>query len=67
MGLLLIISHQVRRPMATVRDLDPGGQLVFERPGRVADSELTQAIGRPGTGGSDDDQPTQIQVRGGRA
>ncbi|GAB3919609.1 hypothetical protein GCM10027613_23950 [Microlunatus endophyticus] len=66
-GLLLIISHQVRRPVATTQDVDPGGELIFERPGQVSDSEETQAIpATRGTGGTaDDDQPTQIHVRGG--
>lgn len=72
MGLLLIISHQVRRPVATTQDLDPGGQLIFERPGRPADLEATQPISRPdlvkrdpSRAASADDEQTQVHVRGG--
>jgi cell division protein FtsW (lipid II flippase) len=82
MGLLLIISHQVRRPMATTRDVDPGGELIFERPehqakeeleteeqpitAETADAEATQAISRPEST-VDDDQTSQIHARGGRS
>ena len=68
MGLLLIISHQVRRPVATTQVVDPGGQLIFEQPGKPADLEATQPISRPvpnSTPSTDDDEQTQVHVRGG--
>jgi cell division protein FtsW (lipid II flippase) len=55
-GLLLVISHQVRRPLATTRDIAAGGELIVEpasgtaRAGRggdrVVDGEPTQTIPR---------------------
>jgi cell division protein FtsW (lipid II flippase) len=43
MGLLLLVSHQVRKPMATTADLPPGGALIIEPNA----SEVTQTIDRP--------------------
>ncbi|MBO0813239.1 MAG: FtsW/RodA/SpoVE family cell cycle protein [Microlunatus sp.] len=85
MGLLLIISHQVRRPMATTRDVDPGGELIFERPVQPGNDELTQALDWPNPSADEageptaevrraapvddagEDQPTQLNARGGGA
>jgi hypothetical protein len=69
MGLLLVISHQVRKPLATVRDIEPGGRLIVEpAPGAAGQRggdgarrqddepsavEVTQAIARPGSGSPD--------------
>lgn len=54
MGLLLVISHQVRKPIATVTGADPGGKLIIES----QPTDDTQAIARPEL---DDDQPTGQQ------
>jgi cell division protein FtsW (lipid II flippase) len=42
-GLLLVISHQVRKPIATTTDVLPDGKLIIESD----PSEETQAIKRP--------------------